>query len=159
MDGKLIVTLSKRFKLFKPPNRIGDILEYQETEYLIIGIEKVSLFGTTLTVSYTCQNLSVEYEKNWSAGIDDNVTEFTSSYDIPKLVDGEFGRNKKMMELGKTFEYEGEYYRWLTYSDLEFEFTTLKVNALAMPIAPTPTNKTKRKLIDHKVKKLGLILL
>lgn len=158
MNEKLIVTLSKRFKLFKSPNRIGDVLEHQKTEYLIIGIEKVSLFGTTLTVSYTCQNLSVEYEKNWATGIDDNVAEFTGSYDIPKLVDRDYERNR-MMELGKTFEYEGEYYRWLTYSDLEFDFTTLKINALAMPIAPTPTNKAKRKLIDHKVKKIGLILL
>lgn len=160
-DKKLIISLIKTFKLFKPPDRIGDIIDYENNSYLIIGIEKVRFFGSSLRVRYTCQNLSVLHAlptrqiNNYSS----NYTEFYASIDTKDYLETDWFTRKNrdnLVRIGGAFEHGGDYYRWITYSDLKFDFTTLEISTLAEPIYPVDQKTARTKLISSKRKKLEL---
>lgn len=159
-DNKLIVSLQKKFKLFKAPNRIGDILDYEGIEYLIIGIEKVTLRYSALYVTYTCQNLRILHSEQPNVINNANTLEFYADVNISDYVeDRGYVGERNLISIGKVFEHKGYYYRWITYSDLEFDFTTLRVSTFAQPIRPMSVTSARKQLLEHKKQKIGLSLL
>lgn len=162
ISDRLITSFQKKFKLFKPPNRIGDIIEYDDTEYLIIGIEKVVLSQHCLLVTYTCQNLTIFHTVPPTVNINDDMVEFYSDVDITKLYDDKdwlFKQRDNLNSIGRVFEHKNNYYRSMTYTDLEFNFTTLRVSILAQIIRPMTVESSKKYLLNHKKKKIGLSLI
>src|SRR5690625_2967601 len=134
---EVIIALEKTFNLFKQPDRIGDIIDYQDKSYLIIGIERVRFVAKKLKVLYTCQTLNITHTLQPEVQPFDNYTEFYAKVDTNKHFgdqDWIFRSNREnLLRIGQVFEYKNHYYRWVTYTDLEFEFTTLKVSGLAQP--------------------------
>jgi|SRR5690625_2284081 len=160
---KLIRSLEKEFNFFKQPERIGDIIDYKDHSYLIIGIECVRFYGRKLRVMYTCQRLDMAHALQPEVQPFDNYKTFYANVDVKKHYDDAdsiFSSNREnLLKIGRVFEFEGHYYRWITYTDLEFEFTTLKVSGLAQPVYPVTTSQARRTLMDHKRKKLDLALI
>lgn len=161
LDNKLITTLIKTFKLFKPPDSIGDVMEYKNTEYLIIGIEKVELSSICLKVWYTCQSLAIEHTtKNTITS--DNYVKFHASVEVNELLDRQtqsFHYSRDLIPIGRVFNHDDDYYRWITYTGLDFDYMTLKISALAEQIYPTSQNHARNQLLRHKRKKIGLSLI
>ena len=161
-DKKLIISLTKTFKLFKPPCRIGEVTEYENDSYLIIGIEKVRFFGSNLKVTYTCQNLNVLHALPTRQIGNCNYSEFYTKINTKDYLETDWiTRNDRdnLIRLGGAFEYKGSYYRWITYSDLKFDFTTLELSALAESIHPVNHKTARSKLISSKRKKLDLAVI
>ncbi len=153
---EIITGLEKTFNLYKPPNRIGDIIDYKDNSYLIIGIERVRFVAKKLKVTYTCQNLNVPHVLRPEVQPFDNYTEFYVKIDTKKHFEQDWSyASDDLVRLGRVFGHENHYYRWLMYTDLEFEFTTLKVSGLAQLVYPV----TRRTLMEHKRKKLDLVLI
>lgn len=164
MTKPIISSLEKTFKLFKPPDRIGDIIEHKDESYLIIGIERVRFASTTLKVVYTCQNLNVLHELHPEVHNPfDNYNEFYVNIDTTKRFEEQnwiFAKDRQnLLQIGRVFEFEKHYYRWITYTDLKFDFTTLRVTGVAQPIHPITQSAARKKLVNHKKKKLGLSLI
>lgn len=160
----VISSLEKTFKLFKPPDRIGDIIEHKDESYLIIGIERVRFVSAALKVIYTCQNLNILHALQPEVHSPfDNYSEFYINIDTTKRFEKEdriFSSDREnIIAIGRVFEFEKHYYRWITYTDLKFDFTTLRVTGLAQPIYPTTQTYARKKLINHKKKKIGLSLI
>ncbi|MEI3614725.1 hypothetical protein [Pseudogracilibacillus sp. SO30301A] len=109
IDKMLIMTLVKTFKLYKPPNRIGETIEYENNSYLIIGIEKVRFFGAKLKVSYTCQNLSVLHKLSTRniGSFSNNYTEFYTKINTKDYLETDWiTRNDRdnLIRLGGVFQ-------------------------------------------------------
>lgn len=156
---RLIVSFNKTFKLFIPPNRIGEVIEYENNSYLIIGIERVKFFGAKLIVTYTCQNLSVTHKiPTRNIGFSSDYMEFYVHINTKDHLETDWiSRDRdNLVRIGNVFECENNYYRWVTYSDLKFNFTTLEINALAEPIYPVDLKTARNKLINNKRKKIDL---
>lgn len=160
----IIQSLEKTFNLYKPPDRIGEIIEYEDDNYLVIGIERVRFAGKKLKVLYTCQNLDIVHESqsNMVNPFDDFI-ELYVDIDTLKSIES-FDHNfiqdrQNLLPIGQIFHYKEHYYRWVTYTDLEFEFTTLRISGLAQPVYPMTMKKARKMLISHKKKKLNLALI
>lgn len=156
----MIVSIRRSFKLFKQPEKIGDIFEYKNIDYLIIGIEKVKLYNDELHVIYTCQNLTCDHEQSY--GTEPDYTEFWLEMDIPKAKESmksSFQLSRNVIETGRVFNHDDDYYRWITYTDLEFDYMTLKIRALAQPVYPLSPTQARKKLINHKKKRIGLSII
>lgn len=148
----IITGLEKTFNFFKPPDRIGDVIDYKDNSYLIIGIERVRFFGRKLSVLYTCQILDTLHSLKPEVQPFDNYADFYIEIDIDKHFndrDWKFQERENLLRLGQVFHYEGHYYRWVTYTDLEFEFTTLKVSGLAQPVYPITAKEARKTLSKH----------
>lgn len=159
---EIIVGLEKTFNFFRSPDRIGDIIEHKDNSYLIIGIERVRFYGRKLKVLYTVQILDVVHTLQPAVQPFENYTDFYINIDVEKHFkdrDWLFRKRDNLLRLGQVFHYEDHYYRWVTYTDLEFEFTTLKVSGLAQPVYPVTTSQARRTLMEHKRKKLDLVLI
>lgn len=164
MTKELITSFLKKFNFYKQPNRVGDILEYKNTEYLIIGIEKARFIGKKLEIMYTCQNLNLTHELQPKVSNTENkITEFYVDIDtIKHFNDRDFvfsSRTDNLLPIGETFPTEDYYYRWFSYTELEFNFTTLRVSGLAESIFPVSINEARKTLMKHKKKKLDISLI
>lgn len=158
-SSELILGLEKTFNFFKSPNRVGDIIDYKGNSYLIIGIERVRFYGRKLKVIYTCQRLDALHSLQPEIQPFDNYTEFYIKIDIRKHFDDrdwQFKERDNLLRLGQVFHHEGYYYRWVNYTDLKFEFTTLQVSGLAQPVYPITAKEARQTLIKHRSKKLDL---
>lgn len=164
MENELILSIQQSFKLYKEPHKIGDIIEYKDTSYLIIGVEHARFVGANLVVIFTCQNLSLShgYPTRDMLPVAANQSEFSIEIDtkahLEKYPWERKGRGN-LLPLGKVFHCEGNYYRWLTYTNIAFDFTTLQLYGLAETVYATTPKKAKRVLLDHKKSKLGLSLI
>lgn len=150
MDS-LIMVLQQTTRLYKSPNRKGDILEYKGSSYLIIGIESIEIYYSKLKVSYICQNISADIAYKYTPEPQLNLREFyqkiyeKDDYDLLKL------------RLGKHFYYEGKSYQVREYTDIEFEHTDLVISFYAAKIHPIPHKEAKSLYRTERKKKLSLI--
>ena len=55
---EFITSLQKTFRFFKQPDKVGDLLDYKDRKYLILGIEQLYFGRNFLTVTYTAQNVA-----------------------------------------------------------------------------------------------------
>lgn len=163
MDNELIVTIEQNFKLYKVPYQIGDIIDYEKKDFLIIGIEYARLVGANLKVAYTCQNLHLAhcYPSRGVIHSADNKKEFYLDFDAKKILESDPWGNRRgyLLPIGQVFYNKGNYYRWLNYSRIEFEFTTLRAFGHAEAVQVTPVKNIKKILLDHKKEKLGISLI
>lgn len=149
-----IITIRIRYRLFRHPKRIGDIIEMDGKPYLVIGINKFHLWGYHLTVWYTCQDLTkVHYpdgdkiftpEEHWTEA------HVCCKYDDKGL--------EEAAELGRVYGIDGQYYKTVEYSDIEIIGTDIDISFYAKPIFPISRKEARSKLFDERRKKLKIEL-
>lgn len=150
----LIRTLKKTTRLYKQPSRIGDVLEYQNEMYLIIGIQNVQIIYSKLEITYVCQNLHEKIFSQPSLTKSEHETQLTHFYQVIKT--GKEHVLKEIM-LGKLFFGEDRNpYQTVEFTDVEIEYTDIKVSFLAKPIRPVARKEAKAKLVGEKKKRLNL---
>lgn len=149
----VITSIRDRFRLFRQPKKIGETLECGGKIYLILGIERYELYGNTITIWYTAQDLSqLDYVAKSKPYIDSDQIEFVSrdKFDSERL---------KKLQLGTVFGHKNELYKILEYSEIEFVGTDMKLSFLARPVYPIDRKQAKSKLLTERRKKLKLELI
>lgn len=157
--NKLIVSIKCTFKLYKQPDRVGDVLESGENYYLIIGIENLKITHNSIVVEYICQNLMAETVYSIGKSNPDNLTELVHIVPTSKEM---FPANPKKYDytkLGELVICNNEYYQAMEYTDIEIDYTDIKVSYLAKKIKPLSYKEAKAKRLHEKKKKLKIKLI
>lgn len=151
--GRVITTVKSEFRLFRQPHKIGDVIEVNETSLLILGIERFTLYGSRLTVWYTCQNLTAtDYVSMKKAYKEQHAVE---AYVKLKHDDDRI----KRFELGTVHYIKGHAYKILEYTELLFKGTDIEISFIVRPVHPIDRKEAKAKLFSERRKKLQLEIL
>lgn len=149
-----IRVLKIRTKLFKHPKRIGEILEYDDKIYLIIGINEYELYGQYLTIWYTCQNLNqkdyLDSDHVWTPVEHWHEAHVRCKYDDHRM--------KNSTTLGHVFKLEGSWYKAIEYSDIEVDGTDIDISFYIKPVFPISRKEARAKLFHERRKKLQIEL-
>lgn len=145
----LITSIKQTTKLFRAPQRIGEIMEYKERMYLIIGIENFKIIGHQLSIWYTVQDL-------------ENHDFISKQTDFPEhgleecYVQYKYDDNFEDIQLGRTFTCEGERYKILEYTDIVLKGTDIEVSFMASKVLPVNRKAAKTRYVAEKRKKLAI---
>lgn len=153
MGEKVISTIKSTIRLFRQPYKIGDVIECEGKEHLILGIERFELWGHTLTIWFTCQDLT--------------HTDFISlkkAYKEPYQVELEVKLKHdddriKRLNLGSTYTVNGTVYKVTEYTEIKIVGTDIDISMLARPVYPIDRKEAKAKLLSERRKKLSLEIL
>lgn len=148
---RLIRTIRCRYKFFKQPDQVGDVIEMKGENLLIIGIEKFKLFQNEIIIWFTCQNLDlndyVSAHPTIASGVGEVELENQMKYDDERWDD---------YTLGSTFVVEGNRYKLIEYTKIKLKSTDLYISATAKRIYPINRKEAKARLFDERRKKLRL---
>ncbi|AJA42394.1 hypothetical protein AJ85_05745 [Alkalihalobacillus alcalophilus ATCC 27647 = CGMCC 1.3604] len=150
---EVIKTLQRSTKLYKQPYRIGDVVECEGENYLIIGIQSIEIDSYRLRVSYVAQSLEKDFLCQTTLSKGDGLTEFKTTIKTGKEVVFE------KVRLGKLFWYKDFPFQSVEYTDIEIKFTDIEISFLARPIRPISRKEAKAKLLSERKKKLNLTLI
>ncbi len=155
MAGKerVITTIKSEYRLFRQPHKIGDVIEVREKPFLVLGIERFTLYGHWLTVWYTCQDLT--------------QTDFISmhkAYKRPHVVELEAkfkhdDERIKRIALGTIHRVGGQVYKLQEITEILIKGTDIAISFAARPIHPIDRREAKAKLFSERRKKLQLEVL
>lgn len=151
----IIKSIKKTYNLYKSPLQRGDLLEFKQTNWIIIGIEEVSITYSQLEIVYTCQNTS---EKILYQPDTFNPAEYKTVDIVARIRTGKEHILKKI-QLGKLVWIEGKPYQSVGYTDVSIEYTDIVVSFLGRPIRPIPFKEVKAKLLEERKKALNLQLI
>ena len=149
----LISSIRQTTRLYKQPSRIGDVLEVKNSLYLIIGIQDVQIAYSKLEIIYVCQKLDVEYLYQPSVDYGENLTEF-----VETIRAGKEGLLKSITLGHIFFDSEDRPYQSVEFTDVQIEYTDIKVSFLARPIRPVARKEAKSRLLNERKRKLNLTL-
>lgn len=150
MEG-IIRTIIMKYKLFKNPRRIGEVFEFDEKLYLIIGIEHFTLFGDILKVWYTCQDIGrTDYvSKNEPLGE-------PAGYALAE-VGFKFNDDRlRHRFLGSTHNVKGQRYKLMEYREIKVVSTNIHLTFSVKPIYPISRKEAKLRSMTERKKKLQL---
>ncbi|MCG7406754.1 hypothetical protein MH117_04930 [Paenibacillus sp. ACRRX] len=146
----MIMTLKSCTKLFRQPNKVGDVIESNGGTYLVLGIERYELYGDQITIWYTIQDLKqkdyVSPYKPYTAVLQEQFV-YEDKYNSEKF---------KKIQLGEIHFYKNEYYKILEFTGIKFNGTDMEISFLARPVYPLDQKQAKAKLLNERRKKLKL---
>lgn len=147
--NQLITSINQTTRLFRAPQRIGEIMEYKERMYWIIGIENFKIVGNRLSIWYTVQDLeNHDFISKQIAYPEHGVEECYIQY--------KYDEDLEHIQLGRTFTNKGEYYKIFEYTDIVLKGTDIEVSFLARKILPINRKEAKTKYFAEKKKKLAI---
>ncbi|MDM8365668.1 hypothetical protein [Bacillus thuringiensis] len=147
--GCLITSIKQTTKLFRAPQRIGEIMEYKERMYLIIGIENFKIIGHQLSIWYTVQDLeNHNFISKQTTFMEHGLEECYVQY--------KYDDNFENIQLGRTFTCEGERYKILEYTDIVLKGTDIEVSFMASKVLPVDRKEVKMRYVAEKKKKLAI---
>lgn len=150
--SQLLTTIRSRFRLFKQPHKMGDTTVVDGKLYLIIGIERFDLYGSTLSVWYTAQDLSqsdyISHKQH--AGWDNTERElyFQMKHDNDRCRD---------IHLGSTYGApNGNRYKLIEFTEVSLKGTDVYVAAIGKLVQPVSRKEAKAKFTQERKKRLKL---
>ncbi|ANS52164.1 hypothetical protein BM86_17640 [Bacillus thuringiensis] len=147
--GRLITSIKQTTKLFRVPQGIGEIMEYKERMYLIIGIENFKIIGHQLSIWYTVQDLeNHNFISRQTTFMEHGLEECYVQY--------KYDDNFENIQLGRTFTCEGERYKILEYTDIVLKGTDIEVSFMATKVLPVDRKEVKMRYVAEKKKKLAI---
>lgn len=147
--GRLITSIKQTTKLFRAPQRIGEITEYKGKPYLIIGIENFQIIGNQISIWYTVQDMENHNFISKQAAYPEYGLE-------EAYVQGKYDADFEHVQLGRTFECEGERYKILEYTDIVLKGTDIEVSFMASKVLPVDRKTVKSRYLNEKKKKLAI---
>lgn len=166
---QLVKILVKTFDFYSEIYQIGDVIENNDREFLVLGIERVRLFKTTLVVHYICQNLTVKTNaensldfSHYSRVPSNNYTEMRASIDLRDIDNVLDQMNvlqwKNIIPIGSHFTYHNRYFRWIRYKSVEVRNKELIIHAYSEEIKLANPEKIRQKLLNHKKEKMNFTI-
>ncbi len=148
----LLYTTQSRFRLFKQPHKIGDTVNVKGKPYLVIAIERFSIFTNTLTVWYTTQDLSqsdyVYHKQHGGWNTKECELEFSMKYDDDRWKD---------VHLGSTFfARDQNMYKLLEFTEISFKGTDLYISVIGKRVHPINHKEARAKFMQERKKMLKL---
>lgn len=155
-DIDIFSSVTSKFQFFKQPHKIGDVIEVNEKNHLIISIEYFELYSQTLTINYTTQILDyTNYLPIRSKGNPwrDNEIEVEIQYkfDDERIKNFKLGITAPVEIKGKKY-----IYKLLEYTGIEFIGTDIKISGIMRPVYPINPKEARAKLRQEKMKKLKM---
>lgn len=149
MSKSLIIGVRAQYRLFRQPNKIGDTLDVQGEPMLIISIENFKILHDRISVSYTCQRLTVlDFVSKRKAYSD------TSTLEMEATLRHDKWDKVGQLALGKITWYQGEAYKVLEYTEVSLKSTDLYISLIARLIYRIDRKEAKAKLFSERRKKL-----
>lgn len=144
----LIASIKRTTPLYRPPARIGDVLD---GKWLVIGIQDIDITYSRLEITYVCQNLEQDFVYQPAASKGDELREFELRIKTGKE------HILKRIALGKLVWYQKKMpFQTVEFTDVYIQYTDIVVSFLARPIRPVSRKEAKAKLLDERRKKLNL---
>lgn len=157
----LIRVITYKFKLFKQPYKVGEIVVVEQKSILILGIQRFhyDVRGKFLHVRYVAQVLGETYEKTKNTPPVNNWIPSWFVYSHKKLEENTHETKKCPLQLGDLIWAEkfGVTMKVVDITGLEFVGTDLKVWAMLQPIQPIPLDKAKSLYREEQKKKFEVI--
>lgn len=152
-NERVITTIKSEFRLFRQPHKIGDVIEIDEKSYLILGIQRYSLFGEYLTIWYTAQNLMITDFVSMNKA-------YRQRHTVELVVQLKFDDDRlKNSHLGSVHHVGGQAYKLQEYSGILVKGTDIEISFIARPVHPIDRKEAKAKLFSERRKKLQLDIL
>ena len=156
--------LKKEFHFFKQPDRVGDVISFEEHTVYIVAIEEIAfdLIGSRrIIVTYIVQDLRVEvpYEGDVvraSKGIGDTVSLTIEGSRLSKMSPYEVGSLLKNFRPGQVKVFENDTYRLRDYVDIKVRGTDVIVSASIDRILPVPSRMVNERHLETRIEKSGL---
>lgn len=152
---KLITSVISRFKLFKQPYRIGDVIDVNGESMLILGIEHFEVYSSTIIVHYTCQRLE---ESDYISKAKAYKEPFSVELEV-KIPHSKWRDVLPRIQLGTTHYTRGQMYKITEYTAIQLKSTDLHIDMLARPVHPVDRKEAKAKLFSERRKKLKIEVL
>lgn len=148
---ELIKTYRCRYKLFRQPDQIGDVIEADKKLWLIIGIEKFELLGRTLYVWYTCQDLSKSdylFKPTTASPSNEIELDLQLKFDDKRWE----GYTPGCTVSAK----DGNIYKLIEYTEVSLKSTDIYISIMAKQIHPVDRREAKTIFLNERKKKLKL---
>jgi len=166
---QLVKKIVKTFNFDSKFYQIGDIIESDNRHFLVLSIERVRLFETSVVVHYICQNLSVKTNTGISVDFShynrvpsNNYTELRACIDLRDLDNVLDQMNvlqwKNIIPIGSHFTYHNRYFRWIGYKSVEVRNEELIIHAYSEEIKLANPEKIRQKLLNHKKEKMNFTI-
>ncbi|WP_248499782.1 hypothetical protein [Staphylococcus aureus] len=135
--------------------------------FYVIGIEDIQ-FGTSqkkVLVQYTVQELGADYIEPPSKPSLDPHYEFSHMVKVDDLKknlapwEGSLERPLKQCRPGQTFNFEGQRFKIIEYTDLEVKGMDFEISFSARVINPVSRKEAKARLLQERKKRTGISLL
>ncbi|KMZ42530.1 hypothetical protein AC624_16140 [Bacillus sp. FJAT-27238] len=147
---RVITTIQSEFRLFRQPHKIGDVIEVSEKSFLVLGIERFTLYGHMLRIWYTCQNLMVNDYVSMNKA-------YKQSHAVELVTKLKFDDERiKRLELGTIHHLNGQAYKMQEYTEILIKGMDIEISFIARPIYPIDRKEAKAKLFSERRKKLKL---
>lgn len=147
----LIKTFRCRYKLFKQPDQIGDVIEADKKLWLIIGIEKFELLGRTLFIWYTCQDLSKSDYLFKPA-----IVLATNEIELELQLKFDDKRWEAHIPGCTVVAKDGNIYKLIEYTEVSLKSTDIYISIMAKQIHPVDRREAKTIFLNERKKKLKL---
>lgn len=149
----IIKSLEKTYRLYKQPHKIGDFIEFQQKQWIIIGIEGVSIDLNKLKVIYTIQNVEEAYVYQPPISDSGKTVEI-----IARIRTGKEAILEKI-QVGRLVWIDNKPYQSVGFIDIDIEFTDVVITLIGRPVRPIPIKEVRAKVINERKKKLNLQVL
>lgn len=149
----IIKSLGKTYRLYKQPHKIGDFIEFQQKQWIIIGIEGVSIDLNKLKVIYTIQNVEEAYVYHPPISDSGKTVEI-----IARIRTGKEAILEKI-QVGRLVWIDNKPYQSVGFIDIDIEFTDVVITLIGRPVRPIPIKEVRAKVINERKKKLNLQVL
>ncbi|MED0952620.1 hypothetical protein P4T70_31845 [Bacillus mobilis] len=147
---RLITSIKSTIQLFRAPKRIGEMMEYQNFFYLIIGIEHFKIYGQKISIWYTVQNLEEhDFISTQPKYLEKELDEMYVQY---KYDDERFHN----LQIGRTIPYKNERYKIVEYTDIVLKRTDIEVSFLVSKVLPINRKEAKARYFNEKKKRLEI---
>ena len=149
----IIKSLQKTYRLYNQPHNIGDLIEFEQKQWIIIGIEAISINFDKVKVIYTIQNA----EESYVYPPEFNRSNQTFAFE-KRIRTGK----KPVLETiqpGRVFWVKGKPYQSIGFTDISIEFTDIVIGFEGRLVQPIPTKEVRGKVLNERKKKLNLQVL
>ena len=158
---KLIIGIKCKFKLFKQPYKVGEIVEVNEIPHLIIGIQRFhyNTIQKHLMVHYIAQSLNILYEIRKVTQQPSDLYKGWFIYTLKEMEKRNFESEVKLIQVTDLvwFKKIGATAKVVEITSVEFIGTDLKVWTMVQPIYPINPNTAKQLYKNERLKGLELI--
>lgn len=165
----MITRIDHSYNFFKQPHRVGDIIDLEEKIYYVIGIENIN-FGVAqkkVLVRYTVQELKLgaDYIDMPSKPLLDPHYDFSQTVKVDdlkkKLAPWETTAERPLENCrpGQSFDYEGQRFKIIEYTDIEVDGMDFRISFSARAINPISRKEAKARLLQERKERTGISLL
>lgn len=156
LGQRLFSAFTETVRYFKQPKKVGDIVELNGKNHLIIGIEDILITTAYVKIKFTTQVLDhYQYAVTPSFLVEDDQmldVYVQGKVDNPDLKAFKLGMTTYMTEFG-----ESALFKLMEYTDVTFDGTDLCISGRMKRVFPIPPKEAKALHLQRRKQQLKLL--